>query len=214
MQQNPPPLTANEIRAWIRDKSLEFDPAKQARIMEFAKPRFPSGRLHKVVVSADGKGLVGVLSADGWSETENFSFLKLLGMKPAAASDYASKLQKAARAEIADQISEFRNSSVNITGAGQYHVAHIGERNEFRHILTDFLTAKGLVAEGAVRIAWYKGAHQWEEPRFADVELAREWSAYHNERAILELQPARVNLTAKRSPTLRAKLAAAAAKGV
>ena len=61
---------------------------------------------------------------------------------------------------------------------------------------------------------WYKGARQWDEPRFADVDLAQEWSAYHKRRAVLELQPARVNLTAKRSPTLRAKLAAAAANGV
>jgi hypothetical protein len=140
-----------------------------------------------------------------------FSYRKACGL--IKEDDHIDLIQQAARNEIRDDIVAFRDG---VGGDSRYFdVGHVGQRNEFRHLITNFFRMKNLMDHiESVQIDRVPNPMPGRYnliAKFRDRNLADEWVVYHRTNARLAMQHRRQNQAAPRSPTFRNAVVASAA---
>ena len=188
-------MTPDEVRKAIADGSVETDIDKQLFAMSLARKRITNPDL---VYRVEREGRYGLTAVCENGEKTSFSWLRAMGIG-GKEIDHIGLVQKAARFEIQDQIDDYRKAA----RFGE-HVGHVGAK-EFRHLLTDFLERENaLVSIESVKV---RRAGTTYSTTFEDRDLANRWKEYHRTNAVLGMQKAKVNLSAAKSPTLRAAIA-------
>lgn len=191
---------ADIVRVAIKNGTIETDSDLQKWAVD--KLAIESAGLSDTVSVKINRRKDGLIAISKDNVVTAFSFLKAVGSKKEKTA--VQLATRAFRNEVEDQIIEMKNETYK-SEYGKYHIAHVGDKNEFRHILHSFLEAENIKDIGELKTMKVKMFHSMEylSDKLCDRTIASKWIEFHRKYAILEVQTASENLRTKRTPYVR-----------